>query len=644
MDKKMYQQLQKDLARAVKEKNIEKIAEIRQILNISDVQAKYFDKGLTGYPTVDRPWEKYFDKKFDESDIPNKSIYQVALDANKQNMDNIALDMRVSKNDFSQGIKMSYKEFFKRIGKSADASHVIGIKKDEIIPIILPNVPEARILVYSDSILGSVSYPISPLLPTNQLEQLIQENEIKNLFVFDMFYEKYKSALKNTNLENIILLDGSESLPASIQKLKRFKDFVTGSKKELYSSEKRIIPWHEYISYAKDNKDKLEPFYEDNHTTAIIGTSGTTGTSKGVCLTDKNINTVAMSYKDGKLFEGSFMDALLPSIGYGISMLHYQTVAGKYVYLIPELLTTRFPEALAKLKPDNFPGGPVHYINLRASDEFKNGKLPKFQNLVSGGASLPKDVEYALNGVDEGYVEEGINEDIIVRQGYGLSENVAMGTYSLRGSYKFGSIGITMPYITIGIFKPDTDEELTYNEPGEICITGPSVMKEYLNNPEETDKVIKIHKDGQRWVHTKDIGYMDEDGHIFHTERIKNIFMRTGFNVHPAKIAEFINTIPFVKNCTVIGYDHASEQCVPIAFIELNDDMIVGKTDEELQELLQKICYENLEETSVPYGYVFVDELPINVGGKIDQIEIKKESGIDLINNPKIKKRIYFKD
>lgn len=643
MNKEMLQKLKQDLAQAIKEKDVEKIAELRRILDISDEQAKYFDKGLTGYPTIDRPWSQYFERTFDEAEIPNKSIYQVALEANKENMDNVALDMRVSKNDFSQGIKMSYRDLFKRIDKSADASHVIGIKKDEIIPLILPNVPEARILVYSDSILGSVSYPISPLLPTNQLEQLIQENEIKNLFVFEMFYEKYKNALKNTSLENIILLDGSESLPAAIQKLKRLKDFVTGSKKELYASEKRIIPWYEYISYAKDNKDKLEPFYEDNHTTAIIGTSGTTGTSKGVCLTDKNINTVAMSYKNGKLFEGSFMDALLPSIGYGISMLHYQTVAGKYVYLIPELLTTRFPEALVKLKPDNFPGGPVHAINLRNSEEFKNGKLPKFQNLISGGASLPKDVERALNGVDEGYAEDGVNEDIVVRQGYGLSENVAMGTYSLRGSYKFGSIGVTMPYITIGIFKPDTDEELTYNEPGEICITGPSVMKEYLNNPEETEKVIKIHSDGQRWVHTKDIGYMDEDGHIFHTERIKNIFMRTGFNVHPAKIAEFINTIPFVKNCAVIGYDHAAEQCVPIAFIELNDEMVVGKTDDELQDEIRRICYENLEETSVPYGYVFVDELPINVGGKIDQIAIKKESGIDLISDSKVKRRIYFK-
>jgi len=186
------------------------------------------------------------------------------------------------------------------------------------------------------------------------------------------------------------------------------------------------------------------------------------------------------------------MDALLPSIGYGISMLHYQTCAGKYVYLIPELISTSFAEVLCKLRPDNFAGGPIHYINLRDSEEFKSGKLPAFKNLVSGGASLPKDVETALNHVTDGYEEYGVNEGLVVRQGYGLSENVAMGTYSRRGAYKFGSIGIPVPYVEVAIFETDTDKEVKYNELGEICITGPSIMQGYLNAPQETVVVVTV--------------------------------------------------------------------------------------------------------------------------------------------------------
>ena len=602
------------------------LIKLKEKLNeLSDEEKKMYDIYLrkmstgelqqpVGYPSIDKPWLKYYDRDFSEDEIPNKSIYQFALESNIDNMNKTAIDMRISKNDFSKGIKLSYKDLFNAIEKSGKASSAIGVRQDEIVPFILPNVPEARILVYSSSMLGSISYPVSPLMPVNQLEKFLSDNNIKNLFIFDAFYEKYASALKNAKVENIVLLNGSESLPISIQKLEQLRGLLTGKNKEIFKDNKRVMSWIEYISYAKNVKNKIEPYYKENHIAAIIGTSGTTGVSKGVCLTDKNVNASACSYLNGNVFEGNFMDALLPSIGYGISMMHFQTIAGKYVYLIPELLTTRFPEALFKLKPDNFPGGPVHYINLRESEYFKNKSIPKAKNLISGGASLPHELERTLNGVKDGYCEDGINDELIVRQGYGLSENVATGTYSKRGSYKFGSIGIPMP----------------------------SIMQGYLNNEIETKKVIKLHSDGKKWIHTKDIGYMDEDGHIFHVDRIKNIFMRTGFNVHPSKIAEFINTIPIVKNSVVIGFEHAKEQCVPIAFVELNEEYTFGKNDEELQNEIMKKCYDNLEETSVPYGVVFVDSLPINLGGKIDQITIKEKSGIDLIKNPKIKKRIKF--
>lgn len=626
--------------------------ELNDVLSHSSKIDREVSGKLTGYPSIDKPWLKYYDTDFDESQIPEMSIYQLAYESNKDNLDDIAIDMRISKNSFKKSMaKISYDKFFNRIEMSAKASSVIGIKEDEIVPIILPNVPEARILIYSDSVLGSISYPVSPLMPANQLEQLINENEIKNLFLFSAFYEKYGKVLKKTSLENIILLDGSESLPRYIRSLKGVADFFDSSKKEIFKDNSKVISWKEYSSYGKGMK-KIEPVFKENKVAAIIGTSGTTGFPKGVCLTDRNINSAALSYKNGKFFEDKhFLDALLPSIGYGISILHYQTVSGKKVYLIPELVTDRFPELLDVLGNEsikeggeiNFTGGPVHYINLLSSDLFKSGKLPKTQNLVSGGASLPAEVERQLNKVDEGYAEDGINEDIVVRGGYGLSEDTAVGTYSKRGSYKFGSIGIPAAYQTISIFKPDTDEELSYGEVGEICITGPCVMKEYLNNPSETDKVVKIHRDGNRWIHTKDIGYMDEDGHVFHVERIKNIFMRTGFNVHPSKIAEFINTIPFVKNSAVIGFDHPKEQCVPIAFVELNDLVPADYSLDDIQDILYDYCFKNLEETSVPYRFVIVDSLPINLGGKIDLIRIKEESGIDLFNdNSKVLKKINF--
>lgn len=610
---------------------------------MSNIENK--EKQLTGYPHIDKPWLQYYDTEFDEKNIPNMSIYQLVEQWNKENLENIAIDMRTSKKNFEKGIKITYDEYLRRMKKSAKSSKELGFKTDEIIPILLPNIPEARILIYSNSILGSTSYPISPMLAPNELLRIINENGIKNIFVFEGFYEKFADCLNKANLENIIMLNGTESLPKGLRELKKLREMLTNSGSKYYKLDRRIVPWDEYDKSSKYIKGDITPYYNDGHIAAIIGTSGTTGTSKGVCLTDRNINSVACMYKDGKILEGTFLDALLPSIGYGISMIHYQTANGKYVYLIPELLTTKFPEALSTIKPDNFPGGPVHYLNLRDSNLFKNNQIPEHKNLISGGASLPKDVELELNKIDENYEENGIiNENIVVRQGYALSESVAAATYSKRGTYKFGSIGIPMPYVTISIFEPGTDNELMYNQQGEICITGPNVMEYYLNNKEETDKVIKVHKDGKRWIHTQDIGYMDENGHIFHIDRIKNIFMRTGFNVHPSKIGEFINTIPIVKTSAVVGFEHPEEQCVPIAFIVLNENLVGQKTDDEIKEIIAEYCYKNLEETSIPYDYVITDELPINVGGKIDLKRLKEESGIDLMKNDiKIKKRINFK-
>ena len=585
-----------------------------------------------GYASVDKPWLEHYDYNLIRDEIPSQTIYSLAYDMNKNNLGNVALDVRMSKNDFKQGLKVTYRDLFNRSRLVAKALKELGVKDDEIIPLIVPNVPEARYFIYGNSYLGSTSYPISPLMPANDLERIIKENGIKNLVVFDYFYEKYKNVIESTNLNSVITLDGMESLPSYIKNIMRLK-------KKSNSLNDNVLSYDEFVRLGRKDSFSAKE-YDPNHNAAIIGTSGTTGSSKGVCLSDKNINAVALAYYDGQLFEGTMLDALIPSIGYGISMVHYQTVSGKYVYLIPELLTDKFPRALEVLKPNNFPGGPVHYINLKASN-INLSKLPKYKNYISGGASLPADVESSLNKVENGYVETSPNLDLVVRQGFGLSENTALGSYSKIGAYKFGSIGIPLPYETVAIFEPNTDKELKYGERGEICITGEAMMREYLNNPEETNKVLILHSDGKKWIHTKDIGYMDEDGNIFHVDRIKNIFMRKGFNVHPSKIADFLDSIYFVKNSTVIGFDDPQEQAVPVAFIEL-DAKYLDRNIDELKDELKIACYESLEETSIPVDFVFVDKIPVNLGGKIDNNNIKKEANIDFSKSKNVPKTLKF--
>lgn len=589
------------------------------------------ENGIKRLPSVEMPWLKYFKDCDIREEVPKKTIYTLAYEMNEDNLKKTAIDVRTSKNDFKYGFKVSYDDLFRRsriVGKSLSE---LGVKQDEIIPLIVPNVPEARYFIYGNSYYGATSYPISPLMPPKDLERIIKENGIKNIVIFNAFYEKYKSIIDSSNLYSVITLNGMESMP-------KFMKLLAGKKVPNLSGD-NVLSYDEFVRLGR-NAHLAPAEYREEHNAAIIGTSGTTGGSKGVCLSDKNINAVALAYNDGKLFEGTMLDALIPSIGYGISMVHYQTVSGKYVYMVPELLTDKFPRALEVLKPSNFPGGPVHYINLKESN-MDLSKLPKYKNYISGGASLPASVEKELNNVDENYMEIEPNLDLVVRQGYGLSENTALGSYSKIGSYKFGSIGIPMPYETVGIFEPNTDKELSYNEPGEICITGNAMMRGYLNNPEETEKVLKVHSDGKTWIHTKDIGYMDEDGNLFHVDRIKNIFMRTGFNVHPSKIAEFLDSIYFVRNSAVIGFEHPQEQSVPVAFIEI-DSKYLDRDLDELKEELRIACFDSLEETSIPVDFVFVDTIPINLGGKVDSNRIKNESKIDFMNGSNVPKVLKF--
>ena len=358
------------------------------------------------------------------------------------------------------------------------------------------------------------------------------------------------------------------------------------------------------------------------------GTGGTTGIPKGVCLTDKNLNAIAiMHIVGGILDEGdTVLDALMQSIGYGISTMHNSTCYGFKSILIPELLTDRFPEVLCKIRPANFTGGPVHYQYLVKSKEFANGEVPEMKNLVSGGASLTKDLEKRLNGVDEDYSENGVhNPKILVRQGFGATEVGGCGAYAKSGAYKFGGVGIPLPFVTFAIFEPGTDKELPYNEEGEICIFGPTVMKEYFNNPAETEKVLKRHSDGQVWLHLADLGRIDEDGQVYITDRIKNIFMRVGFNIHPSKIEEYISSLSCVKECKVIGFEHPEQQKVPVAFISFVDSL----DEEQSLAFVKQECYENLEEMSLPYDWVIVNDLPHNLGGKVDESALITQSNVN---------------
>ena len=570
----------------------------------------------TEYPSNIKPWKKYYEN-FDENFVvPEETIFMMLEKNAKKMPNNIAINY--------MNFKLSFKKYIEKIVNEANSLKKLGVKKGEIVPVFLPNIPEARITIYALNIIGAIAYPINPLLPPKEFEKILQDNDVKNVFIFNLFYEKYLPAIKNSSVDNVIMTYGTDLIPKYVLKFKNLLDTLKGK------NEKNLIPdsvisWDDFIS--SKGMEKIIPVYEKDVASVIIGTSGTTGTPKGVCLTNENLNSIALEHLNGSLnFKpgDKMLDILMPSIGYGLSVMHYEGVCGLETVLIPTLHSDIYP-LLKKYKPEHFTGGPIHYETLVSQHE--NDDLIYGKNYVSGGATLPKNIEKKLNKInDDGSYNE---ENVFVRQGLGCTENGGASTYAKKGAYKPYGVGIPLLYETIGIFKPGTDEELGFNTDGEICISGPTVMKEYLNNESESNKVLKVHSDGKKWLHTADIGYMDEDGQIFIKDRIKNLFARRGFNVHPNSITDFISSLPIVEKAFVMGVSHPEEQMVPVAFVKLKENVSL----KDAENIINESCYQFLEETSIPYEIVFVSDLPLNLGGKVNAKKLLELSEIDYFKN-----------
>lgn len=600
----------------------------------------------TGYSSIDMSWLKFYSEEGIQLEVPKKSMYQYFVDSVEKVLDTVAVDLRMGFNNFDKSVrKLTYREIIDEIVTIACGLKSYGFDENQILVEMLPNLVESRESIYAANAVGTTVYPISPMIPKTKYTEIIKDKKVKNVVMFNAFYDKFKDSLDNSDIEHIIYLNGLESMNPIMKQIALFKDKHSKENKFEIPKDPRIITWDDIKKagkkYRKENGIKsykdFETYYDPEHIAVIVGTSGTTGVSKGACLKDLAINAsdfceeIPQPIAPGEVF----LDALIQSISYGLSIMHHTMCGGLYNYIIPEMVTDKIPMLLKKFKPDHFSGGPVHYENIIKSEEYQKGEIKHPKNFVSGGASLSKETEMKLNKITDKTYEEPIegNPNLFVRQGLGATENTGTGIFTTKGSYKFGSVGVPIALSNCAIFKYGTDEEVLTGEVGEICLSGDTVMTEYYNNPEETAKVLKVHSDGTIWLHLGDEGYMDANGHVFMLDRYKNIFMRNGFNVHPLKIRDVINSAEFVEKSYVVGIEHPVEMCVPVAYVVLKP----GVDPEVAEHVLNEMCFSRLDEYFVPYEYKFVDSLPMNLGGKVDQKQLLEDHPVDY-SGVKVKK------
>ena len=560
----------------------------------------------------ERPWMKYFTEEDKKAKFPRMKVYSYFKEVNKNRPHQTAL--------YYYGTKISVKKMIEKIDEVADALDAIGVKKGDTVSLLSASTPESIFTFYALNKIGATMNAIDPRLDKKSVARMIQSSGSKVLFVIDMAYPLVAAVKSEINQEHIIVQQSSTSLPP----LKKFalKLFL---KSNIPYDKSGVISWDTFIAGAK-NGVAHEAEYVGDATVAICYTGGTTGFPKGVMLTNDSVNSVAFSFLHaGIIYEPNtrFLGIMPIFSSYGLVCgIHMPMIMQQELALIPRFYPTKMGEYVKKYKPQHMIATPAFYEILIDSEEMRGFDLSFMLTLGSGGDSMNAGLEDKLNEFMKTH-----NLRYPLAQGYGMSEVSAAATFCVNDRYKRGSVGIPCITTTVGIFDPETGEELGYNEPGEVCISGLSIMKGYYNNKEETDHVLRRHADGQLWIHSGDIGTIDEDGFVYIQGRVKRMITRfDGHKVFPITIESFISEHECVHSCSVIGVNDRErlQGQYPMAVIELNSGIDTSRRDEICREIYAK-CQSDLEQRGKPVAVVCIDEIPLTGMGKNDYRKLEKE-------------------
>ena len=242
--------------------------------------------------------------------------------------------------------------------------------------------------------------------------------------------------------------------------------------------------------------------------------------------------------------------------------------------------------------------------------------------VFSGGDSLSVELKKRF---DAFLKEHGAS--ITVREGYGTTECVTASCLTPIHKQKEGSIGIPFPDTYYKIVKPGTQEEVPYGEEGEICLTGPTMMLEYVNHPEETAQTKQTHADGLTWVHTGDLGMMDEEGFIYFRQRIKRMIVTNGYNVYPSQLENILDGHEYVHLSCVIGVKDPIKMQRVKAFVVLKPGYV--PTEACKQELMD-YCRKHIAKYAMPSDIEFREELPKTLVGKVAYRVLEEEENAKL--------------
>lgn len=554
----------------------------------------------------EKPWLKYYGDVPESLNYFNGSMYDYLKNTASKNEKRSAYSF--------YGNEVTFKSFMKKIDKVASALKEFNIVENECVTICMPNTPESFALIYAINKIGAICNIIHPLSSTQDIERALKETNSSIIFCSDVAMPK----ARHIKVKHFIMVPTSESLGKLLKTLYNIKSSLN------MKLEEGMLTWHEFLNYGVSENTYVKR--DPNSPAAIIYSGGTTGKPKGIIISNANFNAMALQTSSvcEYISPGHSVLSALPIFHvFGLALCtHTCLVSGMKCIIVPQLNTKKINKELKKYKPNVYPAVPsLLKMSINNTDPGSNA-FKDIKVVVVGGDYLSPQ----LKGEFEDYLKAH-GSSAVVKVGYGLSEACGFCCCTAEVDEKHvdnhkGTLGIPNPDTIVKIFEPNSDIEKSLGDVGEICITGPTLMMGYINEDEETKKTLVLHNDGKTWLHSGDLGYMDKDGFIFYTSRLKRMIITNGYNVYPIELEDIINKCKYVDTCTVIGVPHKIKSQTPKAVIVLKQGV---ENTMEVREEIRRYCYKNIAKYAVPTEYEFRDTLPKTAVGKVAYRDLEKK-------------------
>lgn len=517
----------------------------------------------------------------------------------------------------------SFSTMIQKMEMAAGAFYQAGIRKNDVVTICMPNTPQAVICLYALNRIGAIANMVHPLSSQKNITFYLDYSESKMILTLDQFYPKVRDAAKEAkrDVKLIIARIQEELKPVLALGYK-----LTQGKANLKYPEKgQGVVWSDFIKTGRGVK--LPPIeYDKNKTAVILYSGGTSGTPKGICLSDFNFNALGMQVAEiagCNLTVGCKFLSVMPIFhGFGLGIgIHTVLENGAQCILIPQFTKESYAKAVLKKKPNFIAGVPTLYEALLKVDVFEGADLSFLVGVFSGGDSLSPELK---KRADKFFKEH--NASVQIREGYGLTECVTASCVTPVDRAKEGSIGLPLRDMIYKIVEPGTFNELPIGEAGEIILTGPTLMLGYMKAEEENEKTMRKDENGTTWLFTGDMGCMDEEGFIYFRQRIKRMIVSSGYNVYPSQIEKVLDKHPDIDYSCAIGVKDPYKMQKVRAYIVLNEG--VPETEEEKQKILA-YCKEYLDVYARPKQIVFRKELPRTLVGKVAYHVLEEEAAAE---------------